>query len=460
MRAWLTPDSPAPEDERGRCFTVPNDNALVGAVSGALLPLTDASNWQSFGSMTPEEAADIMSAAFESFVGGDCSGTGGDCDPCEIPNSDGDAFTRLNPDTGRAERLGTGEQFGLWIPFWADESWPESGDNYPVVADTHAESLDPLCDAAANAVNAIHVLLDGVFDLYADEVEPAVASSETAILVGATVGALFYPPARAIIGAAEFGFSVFYDVMGHLTEDYWTDQFEQELTCILKDNATLNEDGSVTFAYTVILWEMLSTLWAAQAYVLLVAQVQYLLNIIGRDGLDAAGALDAVADPYCDCAGNWGMQWEFDTLETSEWTKLQGLWTLEDAIQVNGSWPGRYAAVTARVNIPAETKIIQVALRTFVPAGAYFQSGIIYRADPSTAFIHSGEPDDKPHGSDIAFANGSYTADLYRNVVVDIDGDGTERQITVYLQHQGAGTLRGFRIWGSGPMPFTTGTAI
>lgn len=287
-------------------------------------------------SLTPEESAQIAYEVYEAWLLASESSSGGDCPDCVLPDEEG-PFTRLNPDTGRPERLGTTEeQFGLWVPYWADDEWPESPDNYPAVAATHAEAVDPVCSAASNAVNALHTLLDGVFDLYADEVEPAVASSETAILVGATIGSLFYPPARAIIAGAEFGFAVFYDVMGHLTEDYWTDAFEEELTCIFKDNATLHEDGTVTFAYTVILWEMLSTLWTARAYVLLVAQVQYLLQIIGRDGLDAAGALAAVEGDCSSCD-----VWCFTTTPAAMFTITQGFFNSYGAIvenNVGGAW--------------------------------------------------------------------------------------------------------------------------
>jgi len=374
-KAWLTPDGAIPETLRNRLVSIPDNVDLVTAITGALLPLVNPANWEQYGDLTPDETAALMSEMFEIFVNSDVvEGGGGDCPDCAIPDSDPpDPFTRLNPDTGRPERLGTGEQFGLWIPFWADESWPESGDNYPAVEPTHEEAVNPLCDAAANAVHALKTLLEGVFDLYADDVEPAVASSETAILVGATIGSLFYPPARAIIGAAEFGFAVFYDVMGHLTENYWTQEFEDNLICILKDNATLNEDGSVTFAYTVILWEMLSTLWTAQAYVLLVAQVQYLLNIIGRDGLDAAGALTAVTGD-CSACGTWTIKFEKGTaVPLTTWNLIKGDWAGDGSARLKaGNVPLFYVAwgFSGSVQMQLEVDTSQCTI-TRIDFGAY-----------------------------------------------------------------------------------------
>lgn len=346
MPRFRTPPE-TPPTQNTRTLAIPNSREWLAVFSDALAETINPYNYtqKDSESLTPEAAALIAYEAYEAWLQADEATGGGDCPDCVIPDSDPAApFTRLNPNTGRPERLGTGEQFGLWIPFWADENWPESGDNYPTVAPTHEESLDPICAAAANAVNAIKTLLNGVFDLYADEVEPAIASSETAILIGATIGATFYPPARAIIAAAEFGFAVFYDVMGHLTENYWTEAFEDNLTCLLKDNATLNEDGTVTFAFTVVLWEMLSTLWTAQAYVLLVAQVQYLLTIIGRDGLDAAGALDAVSGD-CSACGTWTMKFEKGTaVPLTMWTLAKGSWAANGAAKlVSGAPPELYA---------------------------------------------------------------------------------------------------------------------
>lgn len=57
---WLTPDSPAPADRFCRRISIPNDPILIQAISGALLPLTYPSAWEQSGTMTPDEAAEIM----------------------------------------------------------------------------------------------------------------------------------------------------------------------------------------------------------------------------------------------------------------------------------------------------------------------------------------------------------------------------------------------------------------
>lgn len=57
---WLTGDD-IPEDQACRVIRVPNDPTFIHAVSGALLDLTYASNWEQHGTLTPEEQA----AAFD-----------------------------------------------------------------------------------------------------------------------------------------------------------------------------------------------------------------------------------------------------------------------------------------------------------------------------------------------------------------------------------------------------------
>lgn len=64
---WLTPNSPAPTDRFCRRVSIPNDPTLIQAVSGALLPLTYPSNWEQSGSMTPDEAAEIMRSVLIEF---------------------------------------------------------------------------------------------------------------------------------------------------------------------------------------------------------------------------------------------------------------------------------------------------------------------------------------------------------------------------------------------------------
>lgn len=58
VRGYPTPD--ATTESICRTFTIPNSTLALGAIMGALLPLTDASAWQKYGDMTEQEAADML----------------------------------------------------------------------------------------------------------------------------------------------------------------------------------------------------------------------------------------------------------------------------------------------------------------------------------------------------------------------------------------------------------------
>lgn len=68
---WLTPDAPAPTDYVCRRLRIPNDVNLIAAFSGALVMLTRAQNWEEFGTMIPEEAAELCQEIFLDYLESD-----------------------------------------------------------------------------------------------------------------------------------------------------------------------------------------------------------------------------------------------------------------------------------------------------------------------------------------------------------------------------------------------------
>jgi len=56
---WLTPNS-IPDATICRVLFIPRNPDVIGAVSGALLPLTYSFNWEEFGEVTPDEMASAM----------------------------------------------------------------------------------------------------------------------------------------------------------------------------------------------------------------------------------------------------------------------------------------------------------------------------------------------------------------------------------------------------------------
>ena len=63
---WLTGDA-IPEDEFCRVIRVPNDPTFIHAVSGALLELTYAGNWEQQGTLTPEQQAEAFDQVYIDF---------------------------------------------------------------------------------------------------------------------------------------------------------------------------------------------------------------------------------------------------------------------------------------------------------------------------------------------------------------------------------------------------------
>lgn len=58
MRAWLT-GSTEPDSFSGRVLRVPNVDWFSEAVNGAIVALTEPTNWEEYGTYTPEEAAEL-----------------------------------------------------------------------------------------------------------------------------------------------------------------------------------------------------------------------------------------------------------------------------------------------------------------------------------------------------------------------------------------------------------------
>ena len=77
-RGFLTPDTFEGAAEICRPLSVPLP--LLHYVGGALSELTIAANWESFGTMTPQEAAEAFTEILASWQG-DCGESG----TCEFP---------------------------------------------------------------------------------------------------------------------------------------------------------------------------------------------------------------------------------------------------------------------------------------------------------------------------------------------------------------------------------------
>lgn len=69
---YHTPDT-APSDTVCRVIQIPNDPVWLALVDGALSELTKVWNWEEFGDLTPDEAAEQFSDIFWDYHGSECT---------------------------------------------------------------------------------------------------------------------------------------------------------------------------------------------------------------------------------------------------------------------------------------------------------------------------------------------------------------------------------------------------
>jgi len=285
-RAWLTPDTPAPESERCRRFATPDELAFVAAVSGALLPLTLPENWEQSGSMTPDEAAGIMSASFESFVASDCESTGSGT--CTLPDIESPIF-RISPTTGHFEQLDNGE----WVEPTGDYSIPE-----PDARPEETED-EQKCGAASNLVNALHELYDAIIAFKDDFIDPVLAQAEVAGQIAVSIGSQFGPISATFLALSGAAWEAFTYILAELTVDDWTEEFNEILTCILKEHIEIT-DGIASWNLSSVAADLVGfVLPVIDEHVRVRWQVWYLLQCIGVDGMTAGAAR---TDIEGDCA--------------------------------------------------------------------------------------------------------------------------------------------------------------
>lgn len=74
--AWLTGGIPATGDFICRKLFIPNEQSIIIAVNGALSELGKADNWEQFGSLSPDDASQLMLTMVLDFYRDDCEGSG------------------------------------------------------------------------------------------------------------------------------------------------------------------------------------------------------------------------------------------------------------------------------------------------------------------------------------------------------------------------------------------------
>lgn len=179
----------------------------------------------------------------------------------------------------------------------------DGGETFEVITDNPVPPIpepspgaDALCVAAASAVVAFNETYKEVKRLFQDEVSVYTIAAAAISLIGTFI---FFPPALPFV----FSFFVeLYAILSEITDDEFDSDTQEELKCILFSNGEL-VDGAAHFDHEEVIaqvharWDVFDVnIWAA---------IEWLLYIVGSDGLDRAGSTGVVADAECEDCGNW-----------------------------------------------------------------------------------------------------------------------------------------------------------
>lgn len=246
--------------------------------------------------LTPAETVEKMQEIIAQFY------VNSECDVCLQPS--GVPFVRL-------------DQLGQWEELGA-EGWGDPTGDYTVYPPPPREGGTPddqKCLAAKNAAN----ILKEMYEQFTDWVQGGLSNAEIIaafiVWVAANIAswlAAILVPWILLAGAV---FAVIVSIVAYVTSDVWSDEFTDRLACIFLNCAT-NTDGVVTFDYDCIMNDLASQtgLEPPNFYDLrLFGQIAYIMQIIGIDGLNAAGGTTAITDDDCSfCDDVWCRLSEFD----------------------------------------------------------------------------------------------------------------------------------------------------
>lgn len=284
LKGFPTPNSAA--DAFGYLLLYFDDNSWAQWALGALQALGYSWNWYESGDLSPEEAAsiwaDIIASAPLNLLPSE--------DECALPDGKG-RLLRLGA-TGHTEM-----QDG--------SSWVEPTGEYevpPVPARSGGTADEQNCLAAANAANVMQQLYEQLSDDWNAGLATAEAIADLVTGIGALIGAPFGAAAEALVAIARLVFQVVYETVAFIGADVWTGNFTDALKQVLVCCAS-NDAGVVTFDFQCVLdglARQTNVFDLSFAQIRLFGQLYFILQWIGADGLNAAGATTAVLTASCD----------------------------------------------------------------------------------------------------------------------------------------------------------------
>lgn len=283
-KAYLTPPD-IPEGLTCRTLTMPNSKEWLGVFNSALLTLMQNWQWEQVNptDLTVDEAVAKVYEVLQAFW------VTSECDVCFQPS--GAPFIGYN-------------EFGEFEQLYGDE-WGEPSGDYtvpPIPPRTSGTDSNKRCLAAANAANVLKVLYEQLSDDYAADLGTAEALSNLIALIVLVVGGWLGLAVAAVVAIYRIMFQVVYETIEFVTSDYWTTAFDEKLQCALYGCAEVDGAGVVTFNMECVVKEIArgTSILSDPFHVLLFGQVQAMLNIIGTDGLNAAGGTTAITSANCD----------------------------------------------------------------------------------------------------------------------------------------------------------------
>jgi len=293
-KMYLTPPD-IPEGLACRTLRMPDSLYWLGIFNNALLTTVDAWRWEQVNDtdLTIDEAVAKCQEIINQFW------LTSECDVCLQPT--GQPFIRIGVG-GAVEQLGESG----WESPTGDYTVPE------VPARSGGTSFDQRCLAAANATNTLKILYETISDAWNGGLTNAETLSELLLAIAAIIAAAVALWAAAIIALVIVVWDIIYDTLEYVLADLWTSDVDRALECILY-NCSSNTAGVVTFDYDCVIAEL-----AAQTDVTgsltfdqlrLFGQLVYILQFIGGDGLNLAGATTAITSANCDECTNWCYEW-------------------------------------------------------------------------------------------------------------------------------------------------------
>jgi len=293
-RDFITPPD-IPEGLTCRTLKIPSSKDWLGIFNWAVLTTVDAWRYEQLNEtdLTIEEVVAKCQEILNEFWS---SST------CNVPTQ-----------PGGAPIIGFGE-FGEFQQLY-DSGWGDPSGDYavpPIPPRTTGTEEEKRCLAAANAANVLKVLYEQLSDDYAGSLSEAEAFSNFVTGIALLIGAWLGFAIAAIIAIYRIMFQVVYETIEFVTADYWTTEFNDKLQCAFYTCASVDSEGVVTFDLACVIKEIASTtdVLSDPFGVLLFGQVQAILNVIGKDGLEAAGATTAITTADCSaCPTEWCYTW-------------------------------------------------------------------------------------------------------------------------------------------------------